>query len=90
MVSVQNPKINWKENSRVRTGRIAFTAEASNLKIGRYSCNPKTISGVDYSTKNDELRKDSLNNSTILLRRGLSTGSLLYYRSLTGSRKKRT
>ena len=26
--SVQNPKINWKENSR---GRIAFTAEASNL-----------------------------------------------------------
>ena len=30
-VSVQNPKINWKENSRVRIGRIAFTAEASNL-----------------------------------------------------------
>ena len=29
--SVQNPKINWKENSRVRIGRIAFTAEASNL-----------------------------------------------------------
>ena len=30
-VSVQNPKINWKENSRVRIGRIAFTAEAANL-----------------------------------------------------------
>ena len=29
--SVQNPQINWKENSRVRIGRIAFTAEASNL-----------------------------------------------------------
>ena len=29
--SVRNPKINWKENSRVRIGRIAFTAEASNL-----------------------------------------------------------
>ena len=29
--SVQNLKINWKENSRVRIGRIAFTAEASNL-----------------------------------------------------------
>ena len=29
--SVQNPKFNWKENSRVRIGRIAFTAEASNL-----------------------------------------------------------
>ena len=29
--AVQNPKINWKENSRVRIGRIAFTAEALNL-----------------------------------------------------------
>ena len=29
--SVQNPKIDWKENSRVRNGRIALTAEASNL-----------------------------------------------------------
>ena len=29
--SVQIPKINWKENSRVRIGRIAFTAEALNL-----------------------------------------------------------
>ena len=28
---VQNPKINWKENSRVRIGRIAFAAEASIL-----------------------------------------------------------
>ena len=37
-------KFNWKENSRVRIGRIAFTAEASNLEVGRYSCNPKTIS----------------------------------------------
>ena len=27
--SAQNPKINWKENSRVRIGRIASTAEAS-------------------------------------------------------------
>ena len=44
--SVRNPKINWKENSRVRIGRIAFTAEASNLQIGRYSCNPKTINGL--------------------------------------------
>ena len=26
---VQNPKINWKEKSRVRIDRIAFTAEAS-------------------------------------------------------------
>ena len=33
--SFQNPKINWKEKSRVRIGRIAFTAEASNLLIGR-------------------------------------------------------
>ena len=39
----------------MRISRIAFTAEASNLLIGRYSCNPKTIG--DYSTKNDELRK---------------------------------
>ena len=31
MESVQNPKINWKESSRVRIGGIAFTAEASNL-----------------------------------------------------------
>ena len=31
---VQNSKINWKENSRVRIGRIAFTAEAS--KQGRW------------------------------------------------------
>ena len=30
--SVQNPKINWKENSRVRIGRNAFTAEASTLQ----------------------------------------------------------
>ena len=44
--SVQNPKINWKENSRVRIGRIAFSAEASNLYIWRYSCNPKTTSGL--------------------------------------------
>ena len=29
--SVQDPQINWTENSRVRIGRIAFTAEASNL-----------------------------------------------------------
>ena len=36
-------QINWKENSR---GRITFTAEASNLLIGRNSCNPKTISGL--------------------------------------------
>ena len=57
--SVQNSNINWKENSRVRIG-IVFTAEASNLEIGRYSCNPRNISGEDYSTKNDELRKDSL------------------------------
>ena len=29
--SVQSPEINWKENSRVRIDRSAFTAEASNL-----------------------------------------------------------
>ena len=29
--SAQNHQINWKENSRVKIGRIAFTAEASNL-----------------------------------------------------------
>ena len=29
--SVHNPKIKWKNNSRVRIGRIAFTAEAANL-----------------------------------------------------------
>ena len=29
--SVQIPKINWKENLRVRIGRIAFTTEASYL-----------------------------------------------------------
>ena len=29
--SVQNPKMNRKENSRVRIGRIALIAEASNL-----------------------------------------------------------
>ena len=29
--SVRNPKINWKENSRVRIGRIAFATEASYL-----------------------------------------------------------
>ena len=29
--SVQNPKINWKENSRVRIDPIASTAEASTL-----------------------------------------------------------
>ena len=39
-------QINWRENSRVRVGRIAFTAEASNLENGRYSCDPKTISGL--------------------------------------------
>ena len=33
MGSVQNPKINWKENSRVRIDRSAFTLEAS--KPGR-------------------------------------------------------
>ena len=44
--SLQNPKIKWKETSRVRIGRIAFTAEAWNLWIGRFSCNPKTISGL--------------------------------------------
>ena len=30
----------------MRIGRIAFTAEASNLLIGRYSCNPKNRSGL--------------------------------------------
>ena len=33
MGGVQNPKINWKENSRVRIDRSAFAAEAS--KPGR-------------------------------------------------------
>ena len=44
--SVLNPKINWEKNSRARIGRVAFTAEASNLWIVRYSCNPKTVSGT--------------------------------------------
>ena len=47
-----------EQNSRVGIGRIACTAEASNLQIGRYLCNPKTTSG--FSTKNDELRKKFL------------------------------
>ena len=42
-------KINWKENSRVRISRIAFTAEASNMQTGRYSCNPKTISWLFHN-----------------------------------------
>ena len=62
---VQNPKINWKENSRVRIGRIAFTAEAAKqclkavrMKDGELS-NTRAIrrhSGEDdYSTKTEEL-----------------------------------
>ena len=42
----------------MRTGRIAFTVEGSNVQNGRDSCNPKTLSG--FFTKNDESRKDSL------------------------------
>ena len=63
--SIQKSQVNWKENSRVRSGRIAFTAEASNLKIGDIRAIRRPW--ADYSTKNDELRKDSLqeyNSST--------------------------
>ena len=45
--SVQNPKIYWKENSRVKIGRMShclLPQKLLNLEIWRYSCNPKTIS----------------------------------------------
>ena len=41
--SAQNRKVNRKENSRVRIGRITLTFPL-NQKIDRYSCNPKIIS----------------------------------------------
>ena len=81
--TLQNPKINWKENSSVRIGRIAFTAEASNLQIGRYSCNPKTISGL-FNQEWGITQKNPYKN-TIHLYRGLCPRSLLYCRSWTGN-----
>ena len=79
--SVRNPKINWKENSRVRIGRIAFTAEASNLQIGRYSCNPKTISGL-FNQEWGITQK--IRTKILHQNRGLCPRSLLYCRSWTG------
>ena len=80
--SLQNPKINWKEISRVRIGRIVFTAEASNLQIGRYSRNPKTISGL-FNQEWGITQKHPYKN-TIHLYCGLCPRSLLYCRSWTG------
>ena len=78
-------KLNWKENSRVRIGRITFTAEASDLEIGRYSCNPKTICGFLHQEWRITQKKNAIH-----LYRGLSTKSILYCRSWTRSKKKKS
>ena len=75
---------NEKENSRVRIGRITFTAEASNLEIGRYSCNPKTRSG--FLHQEWRITQKIL---AIHLYCGLRTKSILYCRSWTRSKRKK-
>ena len=85
--SVQNPKINWEENSRVEIGRIAFTAEASF----------KSVNWAIFVQSEDHKRiipprmmnyARTLYKNTIHLHRGSSTRSLLCYRSWTGSKWK--
>ena len=65
---------------------LFFTAEASNLWIGRYSRQTIRRTQADHSTKYDELRKDSSqeHNSS----KPLSTKSMLYCRSWTRCKRK--
>ena len=72
----------------VSTGRANYelhmTIElTSNLYIGRYSCKPKTTSGLFHQEW--WITQKNPYNSTIHLFRGLSTRSLLYCRSWTGN-----
>ena len=92
------PKLTGKRSSRVRMGRIAFTAEASkqvwNLwrwrwKIERYSCDPKTFSVRWLFYQDWRVKWKILHRSKIHLHRGSSTRSLLYYRSWIGIRREK-
>ena len=79
----KNPKINWKETSRVWIGNIAFTVEASSLKFGRCSCNPKTINGLFH--QEHRITQRSMQEYNVS-----SKWSLLSCRSWAGSIKERS